>query len=136
MGIILDERLLSFPRLITTISDSGRITGDFTKEEVDFLVRILRSGKLPAKLRKESLKQRARAAKQGKSPTDLAGGKAFDKFDQLESRIDAMEEMQELTESMEARDLATEAKFSKLDQKNPEIEDELAELKRRMEEGE
>ncbi len=42
LGIMLDERLLSFPRLITTITDSGRITGDFTKEEVDFLVGILR----------------------------------------------------------------------------------------------
>ncbi len=41
LGIMLDNRLLSFPRLITTISDSGRITGNFKKEEVDFLVGIL-----------------------------------------------------------------------------------------------
>ncbi|MCU0962800.1 MAG: protein translocase subunit SecD, partial [Pirellulaceae bacterium] len=52
LGIILDERLISFPRLITTISDSGRITGNFSQEEVDFLVGILRAGKLPASLQK------------------------------------------------------------------------------------
>ncbi len=50
LGIMLDNRLLSFPRLITTISDSGRITGNFKKEEVDFLVGILRAGRLPATL--------------------------------------------------------------------------------------
>ncbi len=57
LAIMLDERLLSFPRLITTISDSGRITGDFTKEEVDFLVGILRAGRLPATLKKEPISQ-------------------------------------------------------------------------------
>ena len=54
LAIMLDERLLSFPRLITTISESGRITGDFTKEEVDFLVGILRAGRLPATLNPEA----------------------------------------------------------------------------------
>ena len=57
LGIMLDERLLSFPRLITTISDNGRITGNFTKEEVDFLVGILRAGRLPATLKKEPISE-------------------------------------------------------------------------------
>ncbi len=57
LAIMLDERLLSFPRLITTISDSGRITGDFTTEEVDFLVGILRAGRLPATLKKEPISE-------------------------------------------------------------------------------
>jgi SecD/SecF fusion protein len=57
LGIMLDERLLSFPRLITTISDSGRITGDFPQEEVDFLVGILRAGRLPATLTKEPISE-------------------------------------------------------------------------------
>ncbi len=52
LGIILDERLLSFPRIITTISDNGQITGNFNQEEVDFLVGILRAGRLPATLQK------------------------------------------------------------------------------------
>ena len=57
LGIILDERLISFPRLITTISDSGRITGNFTQDEVNFLVGILRAGKLPATLTKEPISE-------------------------------------------------------------------------------
>ena len=57
LAIMLDERLLSFPRLITTISESGRITGDFTEEEVDFLVGILRAGRLPATLKKEPISE-------------------------------------------------------------------------------
>jgi SecD/SecF fusion protein len=57
LGIILDERLISFPRLITTISDSGRITGNFTQDEVTFLVGILRAGKLPATLKKEPISE-------------------------------------------------------------------------------
>lgn len=57
LGIMLDERLISFPRLITTISDSGRITGDFSKEEVDFLVGILRAGRLPATLQPEPISE-------------------------------------------------------------------------------
>ncbi|MHB9078015.1 MAG: protein translocase subunit SecD [Pirellulaceae bacterium] len=57
LGIILDDRILSFPRLITTISDSGRITGNFTQEEVSFLVGILRAGKLPATLTKEPISE-------------------------------------------------------------------------------
>lgn len=57
LGIMLDDRLLSFPRLITTISDNGRITGDFTADEVNFLVGILRAGKLPATLTKEPISE-------------------------------------------------------------------------------
>ena len=57
MGIILDDRIISFPRLITTISDSGRITGNFTQDEVSFLVGILRAGKLPATLTKEPISE-------------------------------------------------------------------------------
>jgi SecD/SecF fusion protein len=43
--------------LITTISDSGRITGNFTQDEVDFLVGILRAGRLPATLKKEPISE-------------------------------------------------------------------------------
>jgi phage shock protein A len=89
------------------------------------------------KLRKESIKQRARAAKAGDAPNQLSGQKAFDKFDQLEGRISAMEEMQELTNEMEGRDAATAAKFASLedDGRDPKIEDDLAALKRKLEQG-
>lgn len=50
MAIILDDRVLSAPRLNTAISTNGIIEGNFTREEVDFIVQILRAGKLPAAL--------------------------------------------------------------------------------------
>ena len=53
MAIIMDERVLSAPQLNSTISNNGVITGNFTKDEVDFLVTILRAGKLPAALEPE-----------------------------------------------------------------------------------
>jgi len=57
LGIILDEQLIAFPRLMTTIGDSGRITGSFTQDEVDFLVGILRAGTLPVPLEKIPLSE-------------------------------------------------------------------------------
>ncbi len=53
MAIIMDRKVLSAPQLNSPISSSGQITGRFTKEEVDFLVTILRSGRLPATLSEE-----------------------------------------------------------------------------------
>lgn len=53
MAIIMDDKVLSAPQLNSPISSSGIITGNFTKEEVDFLVTILRSGRLPATLSEE-----------------------------------------------------------------------------------
>lgn len=84
------------------------------------------------KARKESLKGRAKAAKEGRS--GLSQGKAFDDFNRLEDRIEALETEAELGESLDAKDAATAAKFAKLDQADPQIEDALADLKRKMEE--
>ncbi|MCA9132109.1 MAG: protein translocase subunit SecD [Planctomycetales bacterium] len=53
MAIIMDKKVLSAPQLNSPISNSGQISGRFTKEEVDFLVTILRSGRLPATLSEE-----------------------------------------------------------------------------------
>ncbi len=50
MAIILDGNVLSAPQLNSPISSSGQITGNFTREEADFLVTILRAGRLPATL--------------------------------------------------------------------------------------
>ncbi len=57
LGIILDNQLLSAPRIMSTIADNGQITGRFTQQEVDELVRILRAGKLPAVLHKEPISE-------------------------------------------------------------------------------
>ena len=57
MAILFDEKVLSAPQLITTISDRGRITGDFDQDEIDFLVNILDSGKLSATLNKQPISE-------------------------------------------------------------------------------
>ncbi len=57
LGIMLDGQLLSAPRVMSTISDRGRITGQFTQEEVDFLVGILQAGSLPAALQDEPISE-------------------------------------------------------------------------------
>jgi len=51
LAIVLDGTVLSAPRIMSTISDRGQITGDFTREEVDFIVSILHAGSLPVLLR-------------------------------------------------------------------------------------
>ncbi len=53
MAIIMDGKVLSAPQLNSPISTSGIITGNFTREEVEFLVTILRAGRLPATLSDE-----------------------------------------------------------------------------------
>ena len=57
LGIVLDNSLISAPVIQSTISDRGRITGRFTKEEVDFLVSILRAGELPASLKHDPISE-------------------------------------------------------------------------------
>lgn len=48
LGIVLDNTLLSAPSIQEPITQGrGRITGDFTPEEVDFVVNILEAGSLP-----------------------------------------------------------------------------------------
>ncbi len=57
LGIVLDEELISAPRINSTITAHGIIEGDFTEEEVDLLVNVLRAGRLPAVLHKEPISQ-------------------------------------------------------------------------------
>jgi SecD/SecF fusion protein len=52
LGIIISGTLYSAPRIQTTITDSGQITGNFTQQEVDQIVNCLNSGSLPVNLRK------------------------------------------------------------------------------------
>lgn len=81
------------------------------------------------KLRKETLKQKAKQAKDGSA---IQGGGAFDRFDALEGKIEAMEELNEMTKSDAQQEFETEAKFERLDAKDPKIEDELAALKAKL----
>jgi SecD/SecF fusion protein len=57
LGIVLDNTLLSAPNIQSTITNRGRITGRFSSEEIDFLINILRAGKLPAALDPEPATQ-------------------------------------------------------------------------------
>jgi preprotein translocase subunit SecD len=50
LAIVLDNRVVSAPRIESRISDEGRISGSFTTQEVADLSLTLRSGALPANL--------------------------------------------------------------------------------------
>jgi len=50
LAIVLDNRVMSAPRIDGRISDEGRISGSFTSQEVTDLSLTLRSGALPATL--------------------------------------------------------------------------------------
>jgi SecD/SecF fusion protein len=55
LGILLDNRLLSAPTIESKITDRGRISGNMSEDEVNFLVGILQAGRLPAALNKEPI---------------------------------------------------------------------------------
>jgi len=50
MAILLDGQAYSAPVIQTTISSTGQITGTFSRDEIDDLVRTLEAGSLPARL--------------------------------------------------------------------------------------
>ncbi len=50
MGVVLDDQVKSVATIQSQITDSGRITGSFTKAQAEDLGLTLRSGALPAKL--------------------------------------------------------------------------------------
>jgi SecD/SecF fusion protein len=66
MAIVLDGRVLSAPNLNQPISSQGVITGNFTNEESDYLVNVLKSGSLPAALNKQPISENVVGAAQGK----------------------------------------------------------------------
>lgn len=82
-----------------------------------------------------TLKERAKAVKRGGSA--LTGGGAFQEFARLEDRIESFENEVELTGQLDGKDLETEAKFRALEgeRKDPKVEDELAALKRKLDQG-
>ncbi len=55
LGIVLDDNLLSAPNILQPIRKDGRITGRFTRAEVEQLVQILKAGQLPAALTKQPI---------------------------------------------------------------------------------
>jgi SecD/SecF fusion protein len=57
LGIVLDGKLLSAPSIQSAIAGEGTITGQFTQQEVDFLVKILKAGQLPAAINKTPISE-------------------------------------------------------------------------------
>ncbi len=65
LGIVLDNEMLSAPRIISQISGRGQITGNFAEKQVEFLVDVLNAGRLPATLRPEPISQHQISAQLG-----------------------------------------------------------------------
>lgn len=57
LAVVLDNQIRSAPNLQARISGNGVISGNFTKEEINDLVRILDAGQLPYALEKEPSSQ-------------------------------------------------------------------------------
>lgn len=57
MAILLDDEVYSAPTIQSVISNRGQITGKFTYEEVDELVRTLEAGSLPGRVNPEPVSQ-------------------------------------------------------------------------------
>lgn len=58
LGILLDNRLISAPNIISKITDSGQISGrNMTEIEVDNVISVLNAGSLPAELNKTPLSE-------------------------------------------------------------------------------
>jgi SecD/SecF fusion protein len=58
LGIVLDDVLLSAPTLNEPITGGfGQISGNFTEEEVDFIVAVLNAGSLPVRLERQPVSE-------------------------------------------------------------------------------
>jgi SecD/SecF fusion protein len=55
MAVLLDDEVYTAPTLQSQISSNGRITGTFTAEEIDYVVRVLGGGSLQAKLSRDPI---------------------------------------------------------------------------------
>ncbi|MFP6750504.1 MAG: protein translocase subunit SecD, partial [Pirellulaceae bacterium] len=65
LGIVLDNELLSAPTIQERISERGQISGNFTTQEINFLVGILRAGSLPMTLEEEPISENKMGAELG-----------------------------------------------------------------------
>ena len=66
LGILLDDTLLSAPTLNEPITGGmGQISGNFSEEDIDFLVSILNAGSLPAALNKVPISEQTTSPELG-----------------------------------------------------------------------
>jgi len=57
MAVLLDDEVYTAPNLQSAISSNGQITGDYSQEEIDYVVRVLSGGSLTAKMSSEPISQ-------------------------------------------------------------------------------
>jgi phage shock protein A len=108
---------------------------DVNAENLETALKALDQRLKDVKLRQGSLRAKARANKSG-SP--LSGKtSAFDDFDRMAGRIDAVEAEASLDEELGGRSAESAAAARKLDQlaENTSVDDALAELKRKLSDG-
>ncbi|HEV2972628.1 MAG TPA: protein translocase subunit SecD [Pirellulales bacterium] len=65
LAIVLDGTLTSAATIRSRISDSGRITGSFSDQDVNIIVDVLNAGALPAALQKEPVSEERISAELG-----------------------------------------------------------------------
>ena len=58
LAIVLDDKLISAPNINSQIFSTGTISGNFTSQELDYLIRTLNAGSLPARLHEEPVMER------------------------------------------------------------------------------
>ncbi len=66
LAIVLDQKLISAPNINERIGGSGQISGDFSDDDIDYLVRTLNAGSLPAQLADQPLMERTVSPTLGK----------------------------------------------------------------------
>jgi SecD/SecF fusion protein len=58
LAIVLDEKLISAPNINSRIEHRGQISGSYTDQELNYLIRTLNAGSLPARLADEPISER------------------------------------------------------------------------------
>jgi SecD/SecF fusion protein len=57
LAIILDGLVMSAPTINSEIGRQGQISGNFTQQEVDSIVSLLRAGALPVRLKAQPVSE-------------------------------------------------------------------------------
>jgi len=70
MAVLLDDEVFTAPTLQARITNQGVITGEFTMDEINYVVRVLGAGSLQAKLSPEPLSENTVAPELGQDNLD------------------------------------------------------------------